>query len=332
MLPAVIKCVVSALLIAWILRGTDLREVFLAARLVSVPLLALAFLLHFVGYYISTNRWKILLAAQGVRASIPYLFKSFLVGVFFSNFLPSTIGGDAYRAYDSWRLGAGKAASVVVMFVDRFLGLVALLLFAVLALALSEQMDELLPLPHLWVLAGAAGVGFLLWMIFGSSVHVARFATRTGSLLPRPLQRPLAKAASAFLPFRGRTDALVRAFALSVLLQTNVVIYYYIIARALNVPIAFPEFFLIVPAALFVMMIPISINAIGLRENVFAYLFALYAVSTATAVAFAWIAYGMVIVQGLIGGMVYAFRAETARPTLPRGHPTSAVGVKIPVT
>ena len=56
------------------------------------------------------------------------------------------------------------------------------------------------------------------------------------------------------------------------------------------------------------MMLPISINGIGLRESVFVFFFSAFGVVKYQAIAFAWLAYGLVILQGLLGGIVYALR------------------------
>ena len=64
-------------------------------------------------------------------------------------------------------------------------------------------------------------------------------------------------------------------------------------------------------------MLPVSINAIGVRENVWAFFFAALGVAGAAAagVAFAWLDYGLVVLQALVGGLVYATsRGERSAP------------------
>ena len=88
----------------------------------------------------------------------------------------------------------------------------------------------------------------------------------------------------------------------------------YLLARALHVAIPLAVFFLIVPLALFVMMLPVSINAIGLRENVWAFFLVAFGAAASVGVALAWLDYGLVLLQALVGGMVYALgkKSETA--------------------
>lgn len=303
-----IKCTVSGVLMYWILRDSNLGEIFMAMESANTPMLVLAFSLTFVGPYVSAHRWRVLLKAQSVDATISFLIKSCLVGVFFNNFLPSTIGGDAVRAYDSWRVGKSKVGAVVVIFLDRLLGIVALMLFALGALVLSKDLTANLAFPQVWMLVGLGGVLLVVFIIFMPPQQLFAFIPRIKMPFLRRLHSILDTVSHALLAFQDRKDMLVRALGLSLILQANVVIHYYLIAKALDFPVPLHNFFLIIPLAIVVMMIPVSINAIGIRENAFVFLFATFGVSTAEAIALAWLAYGFVILQGLIGGMVYGLR------------------------
>jgi hypothetical protein len=303
-----IKFCVSGTLIYWILQSTNLTEIFAVMGSANLLLILVAASLKFVGYYVSALRWRILLKAQGVKANISFLFESYLVSSFFNNLLPSIIGGDAVRAYDSWRVGTGKVGAVAVIFIDRFLGLVALMLFAVAAMFVSGQLTAHLPFLHLWMLLGTILMILILWLVFMPSQGIWKKIETIRFPCSQLLHKFIKKMMDAFLAFKGKKDTLSSAFGLSVLLQTNVVIHFYLIAMALDFPIPFHHFFLIIPLSIFIMMLPISINAIGIRENIFAFFFASYGVSKPEAVAFAWLVYSLVILQGLLGGIVYAFR------------------------
>lgn len=300
----VVKLVVSVVLIAWILRNTPLEEIMTAIRGASAGLLVLAFSLHLIGFTISAFRWRMLLRTRGADASIRFLVESYIVGVFFNNLLPSTIGGDIYRAYDSWRLGQSRSSAVAVVFVDRFLGLLALMLFASIALFSSNDLTRSIPFLGLWLLLGTGAMVAFLWVIFlpprwlGERIADAKL----------PFGAKVRSIVDAFMRFQGERAVLSKALALSILLQANVVLHYYLISQSLQLPIPLLSFFLIIPLAIVIMMLPISINGIGLRENIYILFFAAFGVSEANAVAFAWIAFSMVVIQGVLGGIVYAIR------------------------
>jgi uncharacterized membrane protein YbhN (UPF0104 family) len=285
-----LRLAVSAVLIAWILSRTPFREVAAAFRSADLRFVLLAFALNPLGYLASVRRWRLLIRAQGGDATLPFLVRSFLVGVFFNNLLPSTIGGDTVRAMDisragGARTGVGRAKAVAIVFVDRFVGLLALMLFAALSVLVSGRLTERVPALYAWVLGGAAVLGLIAGLLF---------------VLP--------KIVATRFSFHWPGSVLARAFAWSLFLQTLVVLNGYFLSRALHVPIPLPAFFLIVPLALFVMMLPVSINAIGVRENVWAFFFAAFGVPAALGVAVAWLDYGLVLLQALVGGLVYAGR------------------------
>lgn len=277
-IATVVRVAVSVALIAWILRKAPLGEVLDALRSADLRFVLLALALNPLGYWASVSRWRLLIRSQGGDASFGFLVRSFLVGVFFNNLLPSTIGGDTIRAYDTSRSGVGKGTAVAVVIVDRFIGLLALMLFAGVALFFSGHLTDRIPALYGWVAGGAAVLGLIAALLF----------------LP------------SRVPFKVQGKVLAKAFGYSLVLQTLVVLNGWLLAKALHVPISLPYFFLIVPLAVFVMMIPVSINAIGVRESIWAFFFAAFGVASATAVALAWLDYGLVLLQALVGGVIYA--------------------------
>jgi hypothetical protein len=105
-----------------------------------------------------------------------------------------------------------------------------------------------------------------------------------------------------------------------------VVLNGYFLAKAVHVELPLLVYFVLVPLAVFVMMAPVSINAIGVRENVWAFFFAALGVAGAAAagVAVAWLDYGLVVLQAVVGGLVYALsRGERRAAALPDPLPVA---------
>lgn len=298
-----LKWLVSLVLIGWLLRNTALGEIRTALFSAAPFWVFLAAALHGTGFLIGSYRWQLLLRTQGTEVSLIFLMKSYIVSIFFNNFLPSTIGGDAVRAYDSWRVGGSKSEAVAIIFVDRFLGLFALMLFALIALPFTGALTAQIPLLQLWVLLGVAGMLVVVWAIFMPSRLFDLVAK-----LPLPFASKVKRLLAAFLLFQGRRDVLLKQLWLSLLLQANVIIHYYFIAQALNLSVPLYGFFFMIPLVTLLMMVPISINAIGIRESAFGFFLAAYGVPPSEAIALAWIAYGLTLLQGLLGGIIYALR------------------------
>ena len=87
----VLKIGISITLIYFLLRDTSISEVLAAVQTANVPLLLLAFSLHYVGFLVSAIRWRGLLRAQEKEASVNYLMQSYVVSAFFNNFLKNTL-------------------------------------------------------------------------------------------------------------------------------------------------------------------------------------------------------------------------------------------------
>ncbi|GJM19008.1 MAG: membrane protein [Phycisphaeraceae bacterium] len=301
------KWLVSAALIAWVLTRTDLGAIGKALKAVDPRYIAGAFGLIPLGLVIGAFRWRWLLAANGVRASIPFLIGSGCVASFVRLFLPSTIGGDAVRVYDSWRAGASKSLAVATIGVDRLLGLFALALLASGAMAFNPRVSSI-PMARWVALAAAGGMLVVIGWIFFVGPRAPAWVLSVWRIGPAPLRRPFEKLFAALGTFHGKHGALASVFALGVLLQLNVVAFYWLIARGLGLEISFVQMLAAAPIAVFVMLIPITINGIGLREGIWIVLLGAYGFSEADAVALSWIELGLFVLFGLIGGVVYAAR------------------------
>ncbi|MEM7644510.1 MAG: lysylphosphatidylglycerol synthase domain-containing protein, partial [Pseudomonadota bacterium] len=104
---------------------------------------------------------------------------------------------------------------------------------------------------------------------------------------------------------------------LSILLQINVVTFYWILSQSLDLDVPYAAFYAIVPIAIFAMMAPFTINGIGIREAVFIFLLGLWGIDPSLALAFAWIEFATVLAAGLLGGVVYMLRRAPLPPRTP---------------
>lgn len=313
----ILKVLISGGLIYWLLSRADLSQILGTIHQASVSLLVIAFFQYFIGYFLAASRWQLLLHALEVPAHLLKLVQSFSIGIFFNNFLPSTIGGDAYRIYDSYRLGAGKARAIMVVFIDRIIGLSALLLLALVVSLFAHEVARNIPLLHLFLFAAFFGLVILAWIIFGQGGKFLLKLTSGDNALMRLANKIMEKLYSGFHLFQGRSDIMLKAIALSLLLQINVVIHCVLIAKALHIEIPLLAMFIVIPLSFLLMTLPISINGIGLRESIFVFFFGLYGIGQEQALAFSFVSFAMILGQGVIGGIMFAFR---------RRHPLAEPG------
>lgn len=269
--------------------------------------LVCAFITLIIGKIITSYRWQVLLQAQEINIPLRFLIGSVFVGQFFNSFLPTTIGGDAMRAYDAATFSKNSTKSVVSVFADRIIGVFALAFLAVLALIIglvSGQDVSFYVIPVLVVFFFCL-IGTLL--VFNSKMY--KSIERLLVLIH--LEKISSRLEEAYLSFnmlRKVPRVLMTAFFASLLLQVNVILFYYFIGLSLNLGVSILYFSLIVPVALVVLLVPFSINGIGIREGIFVYLLTGLGVRNQDAIALSWISFGLMLSQGIIGGIIFAFR------------------------
>ncbi|HEV7518428.1 MAG TPA: lysylphosphatidylglycerol synthase transmembrane domain-containing protein [Thermoanaerobaculia bacterium] len=301
------KLAVSALLVSWILHRAGLGEVWQACRTADPFFLFLSFCLFPLGWLVSVARWRLLMRALGGESDYGLVMRSFLVGIFFNNLLPGTMGGDAVRVYQTARSGLSGARAVAVIVVDRFLGLTALLLFAAVALGAEESAVRRSPSLPYWIGGGVAVALLSSWLLFTPSPRVAALLARLRAAVPERFRGLFDRVFDALFAFQGRYGVLGKGFLLSIGVQALVVANAICLTSALHIRVAPINYFFMVPLALFAMMAPVSINGVGVRESVWVFFLVPFGVAASTAVAYAWLDYGMILVQALIGWAVYAF-------------------------
>jgi hypothetical protein len=301
------KAVVSIALIWYLLSTTEFSAVFASLTSASPFWLLLSFVTLFLGKIITSYRWQVLLKAQDIDIPLRFLIGSVFVGQFFNSFLPTTIGGDAMRAYDTASMSKDSTKSVVSVFADRLIGVFALALLALLALVLGFTSGQDVSFYVLPVLLLFFLCSFGILLLFNERL-LAFLGKLLGLLRLNKVANKLEEAYQSINILKKEPGVLVLAFLASLVLQINVIFFYYFIGVSLDLGVSFLYFAMIVPVALVVLLVPFSINGIGIREGIFVYLLTGLGVQTKDAIALSWISFGLILTQGIIGGIIFALR------------------------
>lgn len=308
----VLKAFVSIALIAFLFSRTDFRSIYHSLLSANPIYLSLAFITLLIGKLLTGYRWQVLLVSQDIRIPLKTLIASLFVGQFFNSFLPTTIGGDAIRAYDTAVASKQSAKSVTTVFMDRFIGVLALVFLAVLALPVAYIMGRnvsyyLFPVLIIFLLCL---VGLLV--VLNNSLTKILTNTVQKINLPRVADQ-VRKVYTSIQEMKKDINVLWIAFGVSLILQINVVAFHYLISLSLNLDVPLIYYFIIVPVAMTILLVPFSINGIGIREGVFVYLLAGLGVSASDAIAFSLLSFILLLTQAVIGGIIFALRGVNIR-------------------
>src|SRR5215813_12389935 len=169
-LLSAIRILISAALLYLALRKVNLID--LASRVnnrASLGWIALAIAVTFLQIFIGVLRWREVSAECGAPLGLAQAMRYNLIGTFFNQTLPSSIGGDAVRLWLVARAGAGWRSATYSIFVDRAIGLIALAIVIVASLPWSYRLIDdpqgRIALLFVDCVALAGGLGFLA---FGS--------------------------------------------------------------------------------------------------------------------------------------------------------------------
>jgi uncharacterized membrane protein YbhN (UPF0104 family) len=304
-----VKLAVSVVLLALLFSRIDVARLWASVRRASVPWLLVALSVYFLNVLAATWRWHLLLIAQGVHVRRRTLLGSFLVALFFNNFLPSNIGGDVIRIRDTARPARSKTLAATVVLVDRGIGLMGLVLVAATGATFAEISRHVSPpIWPSWLWAG-----FLAGAVVSAPAVLA--PARFGRLLqPLKVFHPewvggrIEKLTAVLSRFRDRPTALAACFAGAIIVQATIVVFYVIVAYALHLNMSFWDLAVIVPMSFVVQMLPLSVNGFGVREATFALYFQRVGLPLEAALLVSLVPTALIMLFSLGGAAVYVSR------------------------
>src|SRR5258708_7217983 len=134
------KILVSAALLYFALRKANFSDLASRINIASLGWIGLAIAVTFLQIFVGVLRWREVGAECGAPLATMQAMRFNVIGTFFNQTLPSSIGGDAVRLWLVARAGAGWRAATYSIFVDRAIGLVALAIIIVASLPWSYNL------------------------------------------------------------------------------------------------------------------------------------------------------------------------------------------------
>jgi uncharacterized membrane protein YbhN (UPF0104 family) len=304
-LLSTIKILISAALLYLALGKVNLSDLASRINIASLGWIGLAIAVTFFQIFVGVLRWREISSECGAPLETMQAMRYNVIGTFFNQTLPSSIGGDAVRLWLVARAGAGWRAATYSIFVDRAIGLIALAVVIVASLPWSYS---LITDPHgrsaLLVVdfaALAAGAGFLLlgrlpwpWLKrWWGTHHVHACSVIANRVL--------------FSRERGPKIAV-----LSVLVHVLAVVIAWCVVQSIAAPVLFGQIFQLVPPVMLITMLPISIAGWGVREATMGLAFGYAGLMPNEGVNISLLLGAVSFIVGAFGGLVWILSAEKA--------------------
>jgi uncharacterized protein (TIRG00374 family) len=255
-------------------------------------------------------RWQVLLASKGIHEPLGWLTKLYFIGYAASQVLPTGIGGDAVRIVEHARRRPnrkGEAAGAVLM--ERALGSAATLVLVAVGLVLAiGRYDNVAVLIRIEFACVAATV------IFGILV----FSRKTNAFLqehvfPRGaainLHRPLSAVWKALHGYRHQKRALGLVLGVSVAVQFVRTVAIWLCGEAVGIHLSPLVYVILGPLLFLIMMVPITVNGLGVRETFFVFFLGRFGVDPDAAFAAGFLFFAVTILTALPGALILAWRS-----------------------
>jgi glycosyltransferase 2 family protein len=300
-----IKILITVALLYLALRKVNLLELASRINVATLGWIGLAIAVTFLQIFAGVLRWREIGVECGAPLATRQAMRFNVIGTFFNQTLPSSIGGDAVRLWLVARGGAGWRAATYSIFVDRAIGLMALAVLILVTLPWSYRLisepagRSALLLVELVALA--VGLGFFLlgrlrwpWLKrWWGTHHIHACAVIANRVL-----------------FSRQHGPIIGV--MSILVHVLTVVIAWCVVQSIAAPVSFGQVFQLIPPVMLITMLPISIAGWGLREATMGLAFG-YAGLIANEGVNVSLLFGAVsFIVGAIGGLVWIFSAEKA--------------------
>jgi hypothetical protein len=297
-------------IIVFILTKINLREMLsvLHQSLFQWPWLVLGTLISVVCLLIGTERWKIILDAQGLKMAWSRVFCITLIGQFFNSFMFGSTGGDLARAfYAAKETHHKKTEAVATVVIDRMIGLVMLNLIAAVMLAtrykfyVSHWSTHLPALLMIGMIAATVAALFVVYNIrFFKGWPILRsieYHPKIGPVVRRML-------ISIYL-YHRRGKVLFKTSLLTLLIHSLIILQCFCFGKSLQINITILDYFTVIPLIISLAAIPITPGGLGVREGLAVTMLGALNVSAHQALPLSLMIYLVSVALSLFGGFIF---------------------------
>jgi hypothetical protein len=259
-------------------------------------------------------RWRWLVEALGLALGAADAIRYTLYGLFFNLVVPGATGGDVVKAWYAAKRTRAPTKAVVSVFVDRAVGLFALVLLAAAVLFLGPRRDGFAA-PRLLVAGVLCGVAVFVVLVL--SRRVRRGLGLSAILRRLPFQHVLAEIDAAFRLYRRHPASLGVGLAVSVVNHACAAACAFVLARALGLAeVRLLDTLALVPVVGLLTAIPLLPGGWGVGELGFAYFFGQLGVAPSEAVGLSVVFRLATLAASLPGGVLWFMTRDHADRTV----------------
>jgi uncharacterized protein (TIRG00374 family) len=309
---------VTGLCVAYLIWKIDLGRTLRVIGDADPWYLLLALVLMTVTVVPMAWRWKLLLRAKGVEDRMGWLTRAYFVSYAAGQILPTSVGGDAVRIYETARRhpGHGDTAAATVL-LERAIGGAATLILAAVGFLLAVGHYDVGA--YLWIEAFFVVATIILgFLLFSRSARPLLKLGRPVLAWVR-LDKLAARVYHAMHSYRDHVGVLFAVFFITLAVQAIRVLAVWLSGEAVGIDLSPRPYYVMGPLFFLIMLLPITLNGIAVRESFFVSFLGKLGVGADAAFATGFLYFVVVICMSLPGLGIFAWESirGRARPAVP---------------
>lgn len=261
-------------------RGENFTEVVDVLLGINLWVFALAMGVYIVSQLVFVARWSLLLNAQSIKIGFWPAFRLHLLGLFYNNCLPGSVGGDLPRAWYVTKHTDKKLEAVLSVFVDRVIGLIGMLIMAFGCywfipeesredgLNFTFEMnifDRLAEYKSVFIWLGAAFTAVIVLLV--SNRRGRMLLERGFNAVRQHGASILGKVRQSIRIYCHKWPVILGALLLTFCCQGITVMAMWLLGREIGIDVPAKYYFIFFPVSWLLGAVPISVGGLGIMEG-----------------------------------------------------------------
>jgi uncharacterized protein (TIRG00374 family) len=266
--------------------------------------MVLAILMNIFALLTIVWRWKVIINGMGVHKSFLDLFYINLVSTFFGMFLPSSVGGDVSKMIMVAENTLNREAAASSVLIDRMIGMIITTVIGIVSLFFLPSLRDNR------IIMGSLVVTLLIISFFIFLILNRRAFEKMISFIPLSIRKrfggSISKIDQSIARLQGDPKILILASIISMLRQIAICVSFFCAGKSFGINAEMAVYFVVIPIVMAVIVLPISINGLGLQDNTMIFLLGMAGIGSVEALFLSIFMHITRNITGIIGGILFA--------------------------
>jgi len=310
----------TTLAVAYIVLKIDIHQTWEVLKAANLWWFGLAVVIMIGTALPMALRWKWLLAAQGIIDRFWWLTRAYFVSYTAGQILPTSIGGDAIRIFETAKRHPGRSGDLTaIVLIERGLGGAATVLLGAIGFVLAIGHYDVNA--YLW-LEGAFVFGTILLIVLFFAKSARPLLARVRPLLVRlRIERPLRSFYEGVHHYRSHGRLMLKVFLFTTVIQAVRILAIWASCKAVGIELGPRIYYVMGPLFFLVLLVPFTLNGFAVREAFFVSFLGSVGVDADAAFAGGFLFFLVTVCLAAPGGVILLWESVRggARPEVEHG-------------